>query len=108
MEGRDPGELIKLQNVEENTWDNRDISKLPNQKKKLPPITQQTSQPYQNIELSNTELSTKELVIKTSSTLPSKFEMLMKEPNVVEVFDLTKGKTFFLQRGFLRSIVNLS
>lgn len=100
MEGRDPGELIKLQNVEENTWDNRDISKLPNQKKKLPPITQQTSQPYQNIELSNTELSTKELVIKTSSTLPSKFEMLMKEPNVVEVFDLTKGKTFFCSADF--------
>ena len=98
MEGKESIEFAKKQDNEEATWDQRDLNKLPMQKKKLPPLTNQTSHPYQNIELSNTELSTKELMLKTGSTLPSKFEMLTKEPNVVEIFDLTKG--IYLVRKF--------
>jgi len=92
MEGREPGGFIDVPDAEESNWDQRDLSKLPTQKKKLPPIntTNPTSLPYQNIELSNTELSTKELLIKTATSLPSKFEQLTKEQNIVEIFDLTK------------------
>ena len=95
MERREPAkDFGNNEDNEGNNWENRDLAKLPTQKKKLPPILNPlvaSSLPYQNIELSNTELSTKELVVKSANSLPSKFELLMKESNVVEVFDLTKG-----------------
>ena len=80
-------QLDKHLNEDDPNWIQPDSSKPIVHKGKL-----QANSPYANIELANTAAGSKDLTDKNTMSLPPKFELLMQQPNVVEIFNLSKGK----------------
>ena len=91
-------EGLASQPIPGSTWGEQEMERFPASKKKLPPIADAK---YGQLKSSQSDLLTPQNMPLSDNDLPIKYEQLMREEDVVEVFNLTKGQLNFLHSALI-------